>query len=820
MATSQSNTTPKSRTDVIFQRIDVYVEGVQINFNSLSISTSIGELPTAILSVPPQTGIFEITRFYNPKIHVFFTDQIDGDSKLLFSGIILGSNYSKSTDGSGSTQISFQCVHRFQNFKELNADYSGWMNEIGNPHPNESTVQSAAVSSKYALALALVGCYQDAADTKGKREVSEENVGLDKANNTDTSSPIVLPASLADYGTRLMGMPGVLINYWNQFKKYAYSDPKENEMMIKLYIPMVEDGLQFFKRLAGHYLIESRIEAGRIDPCPDKTSSDAANKPRIVPPALRLFMKAAVQTELSLEVAQSVLQFSGEIQSIYDIFQKFLHSMEYEMLTLSSPAEVPLDPSQDLNGNFTPSTNPVKTYGIETVIKPQMPFYFSPICNVIYPTMLSSINVSQDDYSIPTRITLKNVDLPGTEGGIGTYFRTPPSIREAIARYAGVDTKNVDIALEGVAALNEAAIVGVPNVSSDPITGATSVPTATRATGVPNMDLAGTTASSHNVVGAFEQGRGVKHIRAFMPNWLKYYAVSQKANKGGADGWPDKDSDPDNWEALQAMSRGWVKRYGTKYANLNPWSISSGLQHYQRMLVAHADYEYTMAFSRARTGQAEIVFNPYIVPGYPIDILDGTPNHPNFHAYCTSVTHSITATSINTSVGFVSAMTYAELDNYFIMPVHPWLQYNLSLAETQTILNNTAARDVAGDYYMSVLGVRAVAPSDLFDFSKGRLSAVKRMPGGGLEPGSTDRLQGANGGELNPMYSATGGLSMAYRNIEAKSKIEERWGIKFIDMRASNYNPVAIKYKNAAFPAQDLLEPGQSQWLDYDPLFT
>ncbi len=67
----------------------------------------------------------------------------------------------------------------------------------------------------------------------------------------------------------------------------------------------------------------------------------------------------------------------------------------------------------------------------------------------------------------------------------------------------------------------------------------------------------------------------------------------------------------------------------------------------------------------------------------------------------------------------------------------------------------------------------------------------------------------------NPHYSGEGNLNLIYRPIETKAQIEERQGIKFIDMKVENYNPVVFSYLEPSIAEDKLLEPGQSMFLDY-----
>jgi hypothetical protein len=233
---------------------------------------------------------------------------------------------------------------------------------------------------------------------------------------------------------------------------------------------------------------------------------------------------------------------------------------------------------------------------------------------------------------------------------------------------------------------------------------------------------------------------------------------------------------------------------------LNPWERASGLKAYQRLLVAAADYQYAQAVARSRAGTVEMIFNPYIIPGYPMDILDDTPNHPSFHAYCSSVTHSITAGSITTNASFVSAMTYTELANYYMPGSHPWLQVTLDLALDQNIIQASTsltsdAMLTAHKFYLPTLGVAATSPTQLYNFNTGEILPVRRE-GPGLTAGFTDSVRGGNKGELNPMASGVGNLSLAYRDIESKDDIETRWSVSFVDLISANYNSSTIRVKN------------------------
>jgi hypothetical protein len=328
---------------------------------------------------------------------------------------------------------------------------------------------------------------------------------------------------------------------------------------------------------------------------------------------------------------------------------------------------------------------------------------------------------------------------------------------------------------------------------------------------------------------------------------------------------------------------------------LNPYSQKSRVMAYERMLFAAADFDFTKEVVQSKTGTVEGIFNPYIVPGYPMDIIDRSPNNPSFHALCASVTHSITARTATTTISFVAAVTYAELSNYFLPPAHPWLQTALKMVNVarsnekgvnstvnsdtadvstpldkitaeakasasaakdkvtsqvakvtsvgdqiksrygmnpsaafdtnqgdvnnvfQTLIGNSRAAEVADEFYRSVLGVGAAYPNLIYNFEEGTASAVSRKSGKWGE-GTADHIPMPNGGEANDNHTGVGNLRLVRRQIESKQSIEDKFGLKFIDMSPGNYNGAPAGYVNNILTNRTLLEPGASMFLDYEEI--
>ena len=355
----------------------------------------------------------------------------------------------------------------------------------------------------------------------------------------------------------------------------------------------------------------------------------------LIPPHNQIFLKSAVQANMAIKNMQALLQNSNEMTNLYSMFQNFYSSMEYDIITLACPAEVVINPVLFMDS---------ETYAIDTIVKPSMPFYFSPTCNVLYPSMYTSISVNYDEISMPTRMDILNHEDGNTAGAYGTHYRTPASIRTAIAQKVVSKTS--------------------PNLSN-------------------------TTGSSFGAIGKYEMGRGMKYESMSMPDWLSITLVSAKTNSAGAtvtaqEETPAPGTYDDN--AIKQLIAGWERRY-PDHPEMNPWNPASQIYPHQRILFATADYYYTKKFASTKAGNVTCLFNPYIIPGYPMDVLETSPNLPNFHGLCVAVSHNITASSISTQVSMAAVSTYTELANYYIPFINPYLQVVLGLADNPTLVN-------------------------------------------------------------------------------------------------------------------------------------
>ena len=785
-----------NNTDVVYQEVRLYIEGVQVPFEAISISQSMGRLPQADIQVPPQSGLMDICRYYSPKVHIFYEDLNYGGLRLLFWGHIVESSFRHSRAGSGSASIRFSVEHKNAVLKQLTLDYSGYIKpEAPGAAGEGANLTVNALNSQFGIIAALKGI--SGVQDQEKDAISPQNTAVADADETK------LMKSHAALLPRFTGMVSVSMNFWNQLKKATYINERYNTIMAGMLVPLVEDGIGYFKRMSGHTSLESLVDKDRQQVCPHVgVTADV-----IVPPAMRVGLVSAVQAKLAVGVSSSALQFSAELTNFASLLETFYYSVNYEVVTLSSPAEVPINPDVNAPDYGTLSED---VMAIETIIKPQLPFYYAPTCNVIYPRMFHTIQVSQDERDIPSRVSATHDSLPTEGGTMGTTFRGPHTVRESVA-YAASTTSDETASKE-------------PNLLS-------------------------TLSLSYNAPGRYEQGRGVNHLKIGLPWWLQTLSKdeSNKASSVNLGEPPARDTPV--YADMLSFAAAWQARNGYDVTEvggqikitrnsekdmLNPYSPKSGTLPYYSAMFASVDYEFTKQVVQSRTGTVDCVFNPYIIPGYPMDVLDDSPNHPSFHAMCSSVTHSITSRSISTTVGMMAVQTYAELSNYYTPHAPPWLQTALKLVSTEgkggeeygstqgmtvknagTLLFNAEGKVTADAYYQSTLGVRAADPSTLYDWTTGQILPQDRFDSGVVITLNKESIPTPNGGDANDFNTTVGNLRLVSRPVESRSSIEYKFKYKFVELTPENYTLPVIEDVNPSLERDRMLEPGASLFLEY-----
>lgn len=235
------------------------------------------------------------------------------------------------------------------------------------------------------------------------------------------------------------------------------------------------------------------------------------------------------------------------------------------------------------------------------LVKPECLFIEPPACNVIYPTLKSDLSFSRDPKGEPTRIV---------------------SISNPVANIFGD---------KGANTLTQLITMAFMDYKKDEVT--KKYTTETDVTSLNAMSLAyGETDKKkhpqYNMT-LYEKDNGIRILTECKGEDLYLFLLANGNDGKKQKGYmvPDSANKKDIGLVLEVLA---------KYALLR------------------ARYE-------PRVGSCTMVPNPYIVPGFPMLSVEGSADSSlNIYAYVESVTHSITETAWNTSVGFNSTHIYNE----------------------------------------------------------------------------------------------------------------------------------------------------------------
>lgn len=951
------------RTDVVYQEVQLYIEGVQVPFESISISSTYNEVPEANITIPHFAGLQEICKGYFPKVHIFYRDitferflinkGLDPNPKdlqrLLFSGVIAGCQYGKTrSTQSDNTFISFRCLHKYYVLKEIILKFGGRGVEAFMEGEQGAIAKPVEMSSAHAMILAISGIK--------KPEEADTPVTKDKKGEGEISH---LQEDLKDYYDRLKGIPGIALALWNIFKKDSYRFDDFAKAMTEMYIPIVDSNVRLFKRMRGHGTIESSVEEERLNVDASELAKKYSDyKPNdkevkiLVPPAYKNFLGDAVAIDIAVLVSSKGIGYSGEMADFVTMLKTFLRSIRYDMEVLASPVQ-PTD--KDLEA-------------VDVIIKPLLPFYYAPVCNVILPHMFSTVTMNDFAYATPTRAFAqsspyatgtgtaarqleyraphevrvattynnpngtKNLAASRIQGGeypapheFGRGIKVKPlqieswvnylfSSKDASGEqsqsgfspdntnaYSGVSTTKYK---KGTASYEESNRQIFPDISKleDPndlkrvwkywdktkpipyyygdiarkgfnmVAGIAGEATGTDATNIANFRSSLGVPDFWNVV-FFPSNNSYlpfpPHYDYVGNNWWRRRPMDAEMKRvggkyndlpagqiesswnaaagrptppkqqekkeekkaaaaeagGAAQAQPTEDAVglPSN---LKSLVDSWNKRY-PGFEEMNPFEsgATTGIYPYEISLFSLVDYDYSLSLVENRVGQVSGPFNPFIVPGYPMDVIEASTERPSIHAFCTSVTHNITAASIGTDISFVSALTYDELRAYELPSILPWFVDKLGMLTKMSLIDQTPeAKEKANNYYIETLGCGFADPSILEDSDTGAANSVLVASNGDfIKNGSNVFMNSSSkmtvsqmmAKMVDPNYTWEGNLSLVRREIESMSDIEAFSGITFIQVQSRSSLSQTEAFTISPLYREVKQRPGRSIFLDY-----
>lgn len=920
------------KTGTLIQEFKLFIEGIEVPWLAMSINQSYGALPTASIQIPYLAGLMEISRNYAPKVHIFYKDYVyekyliqkgitnysEKDLyRTLFDGVAFSVSYGrqKSAD-SGSASISFGCIHKYSSLGQIILKFGARGPQDITERQSGEVGVSNYMNSQQALLVAMSGVENtDKGAIDGTRKDYENTTPPEVSPNVRALTTDMLP-----YFDRLQGIPGVSRVLWNTLKLDTYRYKNYCGSMLRIYIPLMEQGLRFFKRMSGHPSVEAAIGQEKIDqtkldieskfPGWDQGSTDTKI---LVPPAYRNYLNEAVATEISQTLMKMGTQILSDRTSFWDMMSAIAAICEYDLQVLASPVQV-VDKNKD---------------NIDVVMKPNLPYYFSPVCNVLLPHMYSTIQIGDSSNAAPTRLVTYDAPLEGVpafEYRAPHEVRVVASIRSPVQEFnlrgsfsymgqypapheygRGIITKQINLQpwvkflasshrQEGSDAQPSAKTTsstrwsGQIVVSQNPKENvkdlwshwdkSIEVPyyfgkrnvkgknirygTPGEATGTVNTNIDSFRAVTKvplfwnvvffpfnnsyyaypphydyvNRVFFIPADMDAKEAAKYNTNYQIDTSYDRKEEARATDialahpvAPPEEELQSGVWQdvELERLRALWLRDHPGQEP-MNPFAPTevNGLEPFQATLVNSLDYEYAKSLTSTRQGSVDGMFNPFIIPGYPMDIIDPSPERPSFHAFCVAVSHNITPRSVNTSISFSNALSYDELRSYELPALLPWFQKQLAFGEKLSLVKQTKqARDCANQFYKEVLGCGFADPTLMENEVTNSANFLKVNSRGDFEVTRTN----VNMSEENSTQSMLlgfedqnmtyeGNMALIRREIETMSDIEALGGITFVEIPYTELQSIkqSESVKVSALHPETLQKPGRSLFLDYSNL--
>ncbi len=654
----------------------VYLSGVEVPALSVSVNQAPQEFPTAAIALPPDRLLLRIGRDDRMRATIFYLDtyrgEVDGSGnkwRLLFDGEVMSSSYMNSPQGRSVTLNCIDLVNALARMKMF------FLSSITNIVQDTTRLETAAVATQahYQPTFPASLFFRGLEQTKGK-EMQRPYDFVDNMFRAVFGDLDVDPFTLAAYKAQV-----------------ASGEPKDLKSVV---------GLHFFSRWARRTNFHRRWM-----PMP-LFENNFLDKERGAFPVLR-----AVQSDQAIKAVQGAAGRLGDDGSLWDLLRSIYGQMYYEVGIMSSPSAVrvnrktgetlgALKPGTKewwhpgmVTTHPAPSTEPSEpgfatvpqevvtgTEGRLTsyVTKPQLLFAVPPACNVVWKSMILRHQYSENYSQEPTRLIMSE----------GNLFNTIST--------GGTDANMMEF-------INQTMAVGYPQDAQDGLDRRLG-----RNGNTPNLYI-----NPHNyLVWPEEFFKGPVYVNQSIPSWFMYLSYGQdgaaptggstneaankiqkvagdlseffgKVDVTGVDA-ADVAKLNEYSDAAKALAKGttvtgqatvslktMVTDANNKYRMSKDEAVglltvlsevggTAEGESMQRTYQLYARYEFFRKKYASRNGGVQMIFNPYIVPGYPMVVWDDDETQFSTFGYAFSVSHTLSPGQATTSVSYTFGRTFEE----------------------------------------------------------------------------------------------------------------------------------------------------------------
>lgn len=592
----------------------VYFNGIEVPTISIDVRMGVWMIPTADIALPPDKELYrlgaedrvQVAAFYLDNYHTEVTGRVP-DFRLLFEGDIVGWQFTNTPAG---RVLRFRAANYLDILDSL---YTFFMSGV-------DTLAQAGLEKKVDPAL----------------------------NDLFAAGPI-FPAALLISGLdptegKMIRRPFDLLE--NAIR--ACIDGRAHERFAS--VPAVN----FYARYMNRSRMNQRFVPSPLLEIDHMRISDEQDMDGVFP-----MLRYTQFHDIMLTLGKRMSEIGNN--TIWNILRDTFMRMYYEIMAITTapianvsilPTNKPMKPGKagvrgeivgppvfgKKPGGLVLTENRILNY----VTKPDWKFGIPPTCNVIFPSMITQFVLEEDYSAQATRMHLN-------DGSVEDVLNNPKS---EISRFV---TTGVAYPVRAQEELEQ----------RESATG-----------GQGNMNISG----KNFLVWPEEFFRGPMVIQEPMPTWFIYLLNSTLRPTRYEQVKPTIDDTTFQREVLKwnvpktdgKLKEGAVDKLEEKinatYANRDAVqndqtkadTVAIKFSWLKRL---YARYEYYRQRSSCKSGVVTTIFNPYIVPGFPVFIFDdlGVGNH--CVGYATEVTHSINQRQSSTTVTLTQVQTLDEYMN-------------------------------------------------------------------------------------------------------------------------------------------------------------
>lgn len=352
----------------------MYLNGIEVPCPSVSVSYGVGQIPEATLSFPPHRLLHRVGAEDRLEVVVFYLDTLINPSqpefRLLFEGEVVGWSYTSSASG---RQLSFNAVADIAIFTQMNYHFLNTADAVvGHVVSNDPTgvAQAGAVYPYSLFRKGLV--YRQ--NTQPLKNVPAPDITVP----FEILYNVVRGLVDANLSPRVRSVPGV-----NFFARWVR---KRN----------------FINRFGALPIFEEGGGSSAVFP----------------------ILQAAQATEALNTLQTSIATGVGNAGTIMDVLREVFGHVLFELAMLPT---APVFRANLSDGTILGSPqNPAPVAGgnpgqpirlLNYFVKPQCFFGIAPMCNVFFPSMITSYSYTENYVTQPTRTYVSDQLIAGSLNG-------------------------------------------------------------------------------------------------------------------------------------------------------------------------------------------------------------------------------------------------------------------------------------------------------------------------------------------------------------------------------------------------------------------